>query len=273
MIGKGKMDKQKLNQLRRDILTMIYNAKSGHPGGSLSCVEILATLYYKVMNIDPTNPSYENRDRFVMSKGHSCPALYAVLADLGFIGKEELWTLRKIDSRLQGHPDCAKTPGVDVNTGSLGQGASVAVGLALAAKYKNKNYKVFALLGDGEIQEGIVWEAAMAASHYKLNNLVFILDHNGIQLDGSNDEIMSLGDVARKFEAFGFSVETVDGHDCDALEKALKNGSLDKPRFINAITVKGKGVSFMENNVAWHGNPPNNDEYRKAISELEVENG
>lgn len=263
-------EKAKLAQLRQDILTMIFQCQSGHPGGSLSCVEILAALYYHVMKIDPKNPAMEDRDRFVMSKGHGCPALYAVLADLGYFPREELWTLRQIDSRLQGHPDMTKTPGVDVNTGSLGQGASVAVGLALAAKQKGASYRIYALLGDGECQEGVVWEAAMSAAHYGLDNLVFLLDHNGLQIDGSNDDVMSLGDIAAKFQAFGFEVSSIDGHDVGAITAALKQRPAGRPRFIECRTKKGRGVSFMENNFAWHGKAPNREEYERAIKELET---
>lgn len=260
----------KLAQLRQDILTMIFRCQSGHPGGSLSCVEILAALYYHVMKIDPQHPEMEDRDRFVMSKGHGCPALYAVLADLGYFPREDLWTLRQIGSHLQGHPDMTKTPGIDVNTGSLGQGASVAMGLALGARQKGASYRVYALLGDGECQEGIVWETAMSAAHYKLDNLVFLLDHNGLQIDGENDAVMSLGDVAAKFQAFGFEVFSVDGHDVAAISAALRQPMSGRPRLIECRTIKGKGVSFMENNFAWHGKAPNQEEYDRAMKELEV---
>ena len=260
----------KLLHLRQDILTMLFRCQSGHPGGSLSCVEILAALYYHVMKIDPTHPEMEDRDRFAMSKGHGCPALYAVLADLGYFPREDLWKLRQIDSHLQGHPDMTKTPGVDVNTGSLGQGASVAVGLALAAKQKKASYRVYALLGDGECQEGIVWEAAMSAAHYGLDNLIFLLDHNGLQIDGSNDDVMALGDVAAKFQAFGFEICCVDGHDVGAIVSALKQPSAGRPRLIECRTVKGKGVSFMEGNFAWHGKAPSEEEYDRAMKELEA---
>lgn len=262
---------KKAKELRADIIKEIYAAKSGHPGGSLSCVEILTALYYDVMKgLDPKNPKAPERDRFVMSKGHGAPALYAVLADKGYFPKEELLTLRKIDSHLQGHPDCKKTPGVDVNTGSLGQGSSIAVGLALAAKHAKKDYKVYALLGDGECQEGIVWEAAMSAAQYKLDNLTFILDNNGLQIDGTNDEVMSLGDIMKKFESFGFECYEVDGHDVDALIEALNKKTSGKPKFIRAKTVKGKGVDFMENQVGWHGKAPNEEQYKSALAQLEV---
>lgn len=259
----------KATQLRRDILKMLYRCQSGHPGGSLSCVEILMALYYKTMKVDPKNPGWEGRDRFVLSKGHGCPTLYAILADQGFFPREDLWDLRQITSHLQGHPDMMKTPGVDANTGSLGQGASIAVGMALAAKYKKAPYKVFAVLGDGEAQEGMIWEAAMSAAHFKLDNLTFLMDHNGLQIDGSNDQVMSLGDIAAKFEAFGFECRKVDGHDIDAIAAALAAPApAGKPKFILCETVKGKGVSFMEDVAGWHGRPMNAEEYAKAMSEL-----
>lgn len=260
--------KLKAKELRRDIIKMLYLAKSGHPGGSLSELEILIALYYEVMNIDPKNPKKEDRDLFVLSKGHACPGLYAVLADKGYFSKDDLWTLRKVDSYLQGHPDSHKIKGIDVNTGSLGQGASVSVGLALAAKKKNNNQKVYCLLGDGECQEGLVWEAAMAAAHYKLDNLTFILDNNGLQIDGTNDEVMSIGDIKSKFNAFGFETYEVDGHNVEEIVSALKSTVKDKSKFILAHTVKGKGISFMENQVSWHGKAPNEEEYNLAMKEL-----
>ena len=260
--------KEKGKELRRDIITMLHTAKSGHPGGSLSELEILISLYYEVMDIDPKNPKKEDRDLFVLSKGHACPGLYAVLADKGYFPKEDLLTLRRFDAKLQGHPDSHKTPGIDVNTGSLGQGASVSVGLALAAKRKNNGQKVYCLIGDGECQEGLVWEAAMAAAHYKLDNLTFILDNNGLQIDGKNDEVMSLGDIKAKFSAFGFETFEVDGHDVEAITKVLKEKVTGKPKFVRAITTKGKGISFMENNVGWHGKAPNDEEYEIAMKEL-----
>ncbi|MBR1453779.1 MAG: transketolase, partial [Lachnospiraceae bacterium] len=235
--------KVKGKELRRDIVKMLHTAKSGHPGGSLSELEILIALYYEVMNIDPKNPQKEDRDLFVLSKGHACPGLYAVLADKGYFPKDDLWTLRKIDSMLQGHPDSHKTKGIDVNAGSLGQGASVSVGLALAAKRKNNGQKVYCLLGDGECQEGLVWEAAMSASHYKLDNLTFILDNNGLQIDGKNDEVMSLGNIKEKFSAFGFKTFEVDGHNVEEIVKALKENVSGQPKFIQAHTIKGKGIS------------------------------
>ncbi|MCQ2609187.1 MAG: transketolase [Lachnospiraceae bacterium] len=261
---------EKGNSLRKDIIKMLYEAKSGHPGGSLSCVEILMALYYDVMNVDAKNPKKEDRDRFVMSKGHGCPALYAILADKGFFDREDLWTLRKIDSTLQGHPDNKKTKGIDVNTGSLGQGASVAVGMAMAAKKKNASYKVYTLLGDGECQEGIVWEAAMAAAHYKLDNLVFILDYNGLQIDGSNDEVMALGDIVAKFKAFGWETVVCDGHNVSELVSSYKKQVKDKPLFVCAKTIKGKGVSFMEDQFGWHGKVMSEEDYNNAMKALEV---
>ncbi len=262
---------KKAKEIRADILKMLYACQSGHPGGSLSCVEMLMALYYDTMKIDPKNPKWEDRDRFVLSKGHACPTLYAILADLGFFPKEDLLSLRKIDSYLQGHPDCNKTPGVDMNTGSLGQGASLAVGLAMAAKQSKKDYHVYAVLGDGECQEGLVWEAAMAASHYGLDNLVFMLDHNGLQIDGSNTEVMSLGNILKKFDAFGFlTLEVEDGHDIKAIDEALARPTIHKPKFICCNTIKGKGVDFMEGNFAWHGSAMNEEQFKKALAQQEV---
>ena len=262
---------EKAKQIRADILKMLYTAQSGHPGGSLSCVEMLMAIYYKTAKIDPKNPTWDERDRIVLSKGHACPALYAVLADLGYFPKEDLWTLRQLHSHLQGHPDMKKTPGVDVNTGSLGQGVSVAGGLALGAKYQKKDYKVYAIVGDGEIQEGIVWEAAMSAAHYKLDNLIVMLDHNGLQIDGANDDVMSLGDVMAKYEAFGFECFKVDGHDIDAIVEAINAPVSGKPKFICCETHKGHGVSFMEDQFGWHGKAPSKDDYEQAMKELGVQ--
>lgn len=261
---------QKARELRAEILKMLYACQSGHPGGSLSCVEMLMALYYEVMDVDPRQPQKPGRDRLVLSKGHACPALYAILADLGFFPREDLAGLRQIGSHLQGHPDCTKTPGVDMNTGSLGQGASLAMGMALAAKHDHMDYRVYAVLGDGECQEGMVWEAAMAAAHYRLDNLTFLLDYNKLQIDGSNDEVMSLGDIMAKFEAFGFACFEVDGHDINAITEKLKTPAPGKPKFICCNTVKGKGVSFMENNYGWHGRPMNEDEFTRAMKEQEV---
>jgi len=262
---------EKAKQLRADIVKMVYQAKSGHPGGSLSCVEMLMALYYNVAKVDPKNPGWENRDRIIMSKGHACPALYAVLADKGYFPREDLWSLRKTESHLQGHPDMRKTPGVDASTGSLGQGVSIAGGMALAAKHKKSDYKVYAILGDGEIQEGLVWEAAMSAAHYKLDNFTIMLDHNGLQIDGANDEVMGLGDVIAKFTAFGFDCHKADGHDLEAIINTINAPANGKPKFICCETVKGKGVSFMENDPGWHGKAPNENEYLKAMKELGIE--
>ena len=260
----------KCRQLRRDIINMTADAASGHPGGSLSIVEMLACLYYNTMNIDPANPRWEDRDRFVLSKGHSAPALYAVLADKGFFPREELKNFRQLHSILQGHPDAKKCPGVDASTGSLGQGVSIAVGMALGAKHLGKDTKVFVLAGDGESQEGQIWEAYMAAAHYQLDNLTVMIDNNGLQIDGTNDEVMSLGDLPAKLRAFGFEVfELADGHDLDAIEAALSATVVGKPKAILAHTVKGKGVSFMENQVGWHGKAPNEEQRAQALEELE----
>lgn len=264
-------DKKKAGQLRKDILTMLYQCQSGHPGGSLSCVEILMTLFYDTMKgRSPQNPNDPDRDRFVLSKGHACPVLYAVLADQGYFPADDLKRLRQIDSHLQGHPDFTKTPGVDMNTGSLGQGAALAVGLALAARHNQKDYHVYALLGDGECQEGLVWEAAMSAAHYQLDNLTFLLDNNRLQLDGSTDTIMSLGDINEKFSAFGFDCYTVDGHNQEEIQTALNARSTGKPKFICCNTVKGKGVSFMEGDANWHGKPMTKEQYLQAIEEVTV---
>ena len=259
---------QKAQEIRMDIIKMLYTSQSGHPGGSLSCVEMLMALYYRVANVDPKNPKAEDRDRIVLSKGHACPALYAVLADKGYFPKEDLWSLRQINSHLQGHPDMTKTPGVDANTGSLGQGISIAVGMAMAAKHKGANYKVYTLIGDGEVQEGLVWEAAMAAAHYKLDNLVVMLDYNGLQIDGSNDEVMSIGNITKKFEAFGFECFKADGHDIDSIEVVLNAPVSGKPKFICCETHKGHGVSFMSDQAGWHGKAPNKEEYELAMKEL-----
>ncbi|MEE8885387.1 MAG: transketolase [Eubacteriales bacterium] len=261
---------KKAKELRREILKMLFACQSGHPGGSLSCVEMLMALYYKVMKIDPKNPKMPDRDRFVLSKGHACPTMYAILADLGYFPKEDLATLRQYGSHLQGHPDCKKTPGVDANTGSLGQGMSIAVGMAMAAKHAGASYKVYTVVGDGECQEGIVWEAAMAAAHYKLDNLCVMLDYNGLQIDGSNDEVMGLGDIVGKFKAFGFDTYEVDGHDIDAITEAVKAPVSGKPKFICCHTIKGKGVSFMENQFGWHGKPMNQEQFDQAMKELEA---
>jgi transketolase len=259
------------NQIREDVLKMVYTAQSGHVGGAISLVEILMALYNNVANIDPTNPEKEDRDRIVLSKGHGCAALYAVLARKGYFPVEELWDFRQATSHLQGHPDMRKTPGIDVNTGSLGHGISNATGMALAARHKKMDYNVYAIIGDGEAQEGIVWEAAMAAAHFKLDNLVVIMDHNGLQIDGANDDVMSIGDIMEKYRAFGFDCYKVDGHDIDAITYALKAPvTAGKPKFICCETHKGKGVSFMEDEYGWHGKAPNQQEYEAAIKELGV---
>jgi transketolase len=261
----------KARKIRGDILHMLYLSQSGHPGGSLSCVEILLALYYRVAKVNPNDPLMENRDRIVLSKGHACPALYAVLADKGYFPRNDLWTLRQIGSHLQGHPDSTKTPGVDVNTGSLGQGVSVAMGIALAARHKQADYRVYAIIGDGEAQEGLVWEAAMAAAHYRLDNFTVIMDHNRLQIDGTNDEVMSIGDIMAKFNAFGFDCAQVDGHDIKAISQALTAPFKGKPKFVCCETSKGRGVSFMENQFGWHGKAPSETEYLDALKELEVD--
>lgn len=255
-------------EVRADIVRMIGGVKSGHPGGSLSCAEILVTLYFREMQSDPALPS-EKRDKCVLCKGHAAPALYATLAHRGFFPREELSTLRQLGSRLQGHPDMNKTPGVDASTGSLGQGCSIAVGMALGARLKGSAQKVFAVVGDGEMQEGQFWEAMMSAAHFKLTNLTVILDHNGLQIDGANNEVMSLGDIKAKLQAFGFDVIEVDGHNIGQLLAAYGK-TTTKPKFILAETVKGKGVSFMENQAGWHGKAPSTDETLQALAELEA---
>lgn len=262
--------KRKARQLRRDLLTALYRAGSGHPGGSLSEVEILMALYYHKMRIDPKRPDWEERDRFILSKGHANPALYAVLADLGYFPKEDLAKLRKTDGHLQGHPDRTKTPGIDMSTGSLGQGMAVACGLALGAKHQKKSWQVYALAGDGECQEGITWECAMSAAHYKLDNYTLIVDVNGLQIDGATRDVMDLGDLGAKFSAFGFEVLTAeDGNDYEALCRLLDQERIPgRPRVILAYTVKGKGISYMEGQAGWHGKGLDEDAYQKAMEEL-----
>ncbi len=259
------------NQMRIDIIRSTAAAGSGHPGGSLSCTDILAVLYFKVMNVDPANPDWPDRDRLVLSKGHGAPALYAALAEKGFFPREDLLTLRKLNSYLSGHPDMNSTPGVDISTGSLGQGLSLANGMALAGRVDHKDYKVYCIMGDGEIQEGQIWEAAMAASHYKLNNLIAFVDWNGLQIDGTNDEVMTVRPIDEKFRAFGWNAVVIDGHDCDAILEAVNEAkkSEERPSVIVCKTVKGKGVSFMENKVGWHGVAPNADQAEAALAELE----
>lgn len=258
----------KARELRAKVLTMLYNSQSGHPGGSLSCVEILMALYYNKANIRPEDPHWIDRDRIVLSKGHAAPILYTILADLNYFPEADLADFRQVTSHLQGHPDMGKTPGVDVNTGSLGHGVSVAGGMAKAAKYLQKEYQIYAIIGDGELQEGLCWEAAMAAAHYKLDNFTIMLDHNGLQIDGSNEEVMSLGDIMAKFEAFGFACHKVAGHDIEDIVRALDAHTDGKPKFICCETIKGKGVSFMEDQFGWHGKAPNKDEYERAMKEL-----
>ncbi len=259
-------------KVRMGVIESTHGAKAGHPGGSLSAADVFTYLYFKEMNIDPKNPKWEERDRFVLSKGHTAPGLYAALANRGFFPVEDLPTLRHIDSYLQGHPNMNTVPGVDMSTGSLGQGVSVAVGMALGAKHQGKTYRVYTLLGDGEIQEGQVWEACMAASHYKLDNLCVIVDNNGLQIDGDIAKVMSPYPIVDKLEAFGFHVEAVDGHDFEALEAAFRKAKEVKgaPTAIVMSTTKGKGVSFMENNAGWHGKAPNDQEYAKAMDELKA---
>lgn len=259
-------------KVRMGVIESTHGAKAGHPGGSLSAADVFTYLYFKEMNIDPQNPKWEERDRFVLSKGHTAPGLYAALANRGFFPVEDLPTLRHIDSYLQGHPNMNTVPGVDMSTGSLGQGVSVAVGMALGAKHQGKTYRVYTLLGDGEIQEGQVWEACMAASHYKLDNLCVIVDNNGLQIDGDIAKVMSPYPIVDKLEAFGFHVEAVDGHDFEALEAAFRKAKEVKgaPTAIVMSTTKGKGVSFMENNAGWHGKAPNDQEYAKAMDELKA---
>ena len=258
------------NEVRKGIVTAVHSAKAGHPGGSLSAADIFTYLYFEEMNIDPKNPDMEDRDRFVLSKGHTAPGLYSALANRGFFPVEDLKTLRHLGSYLQGHP-CIHIPGVDMSSGSLGQGISAAVGMALGAKLGGKDYRVYTLLGDGEIQEGQVWEAAMLAAHRKLDNLCVIVDNNNLQIDGPIDEVCSPYPIDKKFEAFNFHVINVDAHDFDALRAAFDEAKNTKgmPTCIVAHSVKGKGVSFMETNVAWHGTAPNDEQYAVAMADLE----
>ena len=257
-------------KVRKNVVESVFQAQSGHPGGSLSSADIMTVLYFDTMRIDPVNPKWESRDRFVLSKGHCAPALYSVLAEKGFFPKEELKKLRQIDSFLQGHPDMKGVPGVDMSTGSLGQGISAACGMALAGKGDKKDYRVYAILGDGEIQEGQVWEAAMAAAHYKLDNLTVFLDYNHLQIDGDIREVMSPDPVDEKFKAFGWNVVVIDGHDYEQILNAIEQAKNTKgrPTMIIANTVKGKGVSFMENNAGWHGSAPNQEQRNMAMEEL-----
>ncbi|MBQ9112674.1 MAG: transketolase [Clostridia bacterium] len=273
------MEQEKLNrlkqtaaQIRLDILEEVHAASSGHPGGSLSIADIITYLYFEEMNVDPANPKMDGRDRFVLSKGHTAPALYAALAEKGFFSRDELKKLRQVDSFLQGHPDMKGTPGVDMSTGSLGLGFSAACGMALAAKIDGKDYRTYTIVGDGESEEGQIWEAAMFASHYKLDNLCVIFDWNGLQIDGPVAEVMNPTPHDSKLEAFGFHVISIDGHDFDAIEAAFAEAKTvkGKPTAIIAKTVKGKGVSFMENQVGWHGSAPNDEQYAQAVAEIKA---
>ena len=259
------------NEIRKDIVTAVHSAKSGHPGGSLSSADIFTYLYFEEMNVDPANPKWEDRDRFVLSKGHVAPGLYSTLAEKGYFPKEDLKTLRHTGSYLQGHPDMKHIPGIDMSSGSLGQGVSVAVGMAAAGKYDKKDYRVYTLTGDGEIQEGQIWEAAMWAGHRKLDNLVVIVDNNNLQIDGSVEDVCSPYPIDKKFEAFNFHVINIDGNDFDPIRAAFKEARETKgmPTAIIAKTVKGKGVSFMENAAGWHGKAPNDEEYEIAMADLE----
>lgn len=258
------------NEIRKSIVTAVHSAKSGHPGGSLSAADVFTYLYFEEMNVDPKNPDMEDRDRFILSKGHTAPGLYAVLAHKGFFPAEDLTTLRKLGSYLQGHP-CIHIPGVDMSSGSLGQGISAAVGMALGAKLDNKDFRVYTILGDGEIQEGQVWEAAMLAGFRKLDNLCVMVDNNNLQIDGTIDEVCSPYPIDKKFEAFNFHVLNVNAHDFDALRAAFDEAkrTKDKPTCIVLHSIKGRGVSFMENNVDWHGKAPNDEEYALAMADLE----
>ena len=259
------------NEVRKGVIKSTHSAKSGHPGGSLSATDIMTYLYFEEMNVDPKNPQWADRDRFVLSKGHVAPALYATLAEKGFFPKEDLTTLRHVGSYLQGHPDMKGIPGVDMSSGSLGQGVSCAAGMALAAKLDNKDYRVYAITGDGEIQEGQIWEAAMFAGYRKLDNLVVVVDNNNLQIDGAIDEVCSPYPIDKKFEAFNFHTIVIDGNDFDQIRAAFKEARETKgmPTAIIAKTVKGKGVSFMENQVGWHGKGPNDEECKNALEELE----
>ena len=259
-------------KVRMGVIEGTHGAKAGHPGGSLSAADMFTYLYFKELNVDPKDPKNENRDRFVLSKGHTAPGLYSTLANRGFFPVEDLPTLRHIDSYLQGHPNMNTVPGVDMSTGSLGQGISVAAGMALGAKHQGKTYRVYTLLGDGEIQEGQVWEACMLAAHYKLDNFVAIVDNNGLQIDGPVDKVMSPYPIDEKLKAFGFHVEVIDGHDFNQIEAALNTAKTvkGKPTAIVMKTTKGKGVSFMEGQASWHGKAPNDEEYAIAMNELKA---
>lgn len=261
---------KKANQIRKGIIEAVYRGKSGHPGGSLSIADILAVLYFKEMRVDPKNPKWEERDRLVLSKGHCSPALYATLALRGYFDQNELESFRNINSKLQGHPDMNKIPGVDMTTGSLGQGLSVANGMAICGKLDKKDYRVYAILGDGEIEEGQIWEAAMTSAKYKLDNLCVFVDHNHLQIDGTIEEVKNSYPLDEKFKSFGFETITIDGNNIKEIEMALEKARniKNKPTAIIAETIKGKGISFMENQVGWHGKAPNEEEYKIAIKEL-----
>ena len=258
------------NEVRIGIIEEVYNAQSGHPGGSLSIADILTVLYFNEMNIDEKKPNMPNRDRLVLSKGHASPALYSVLANRGFFEKDKLKTFRKIDSNLQGHPDKNKVKGVDMTTGSLGQGLSAANGMALAGKLNKSNYRVYCIFGDGELEEGQIWEAAMTSHHYKLDNLCVIVDNNNLQIDGKVEDVMNIYPIVDKFKSFGFEIIEIDGHNITQIMEALGQAKKikGKPTAIIAKTIKGKGVSYMENQAGWHGKAPNEDEYKRAINEL-----
>ncbi len=264
---------KKAIQIKLDILEEVFSASSGHPGGSMSIAEILAYLYFYEMRIDPKNPKWEDRDRFVLSKGHTAPGLYAALAERGFFPTEDLKTFRKVDSYLQGHPDMKGVPGVDMSSGSLGLGISTACGMALSGKIYNKDYRVYTVLGDGEIAEGQVWEAAMFAAHYKLDNLCAFVDFNGLQIDGAITDVMNSTPIDDKFKAFGWNVVVIDGHDFNQIEKAVEEAKATKgkPTMVLCKTTKGKGVSFMENKAGWHGKAPNAEEYEQAVKELKAQ--
>lgn len=261
---------QVASQIRQDIVSMVNAAGSGHPGGSLSAADLLTVLYFDVMNVNPEEPKKADRDRFVLSKGHAAPVLYATLARKGYFDPKELVQLRKMGHMLQGHPNMTYIPGVDMSTGSLGQGFSAAVGMALSAKLDNADFRTYALLGDGELNEGLIWEAAMSAAHYKLDNICAILDYNGLQIDGLNEDVMGIKPVDSKFESFGWHVIHVDGHDLEAIQAAFEEAKnvKGKPSVLIAKTVKGKGVSFMENEGSWHGTAPNKEQTEQAIAEL-----
>ena len=259
------------NKIRKNALTAVYSAKSGHPGGSLSIADLLALLYFEVMNVDPADPKNPDRDRLVLSKGHTAPALYGALAERGFFPVEDMTSFRRVGSYLQGHPDMKGVPGVDMSTGSLGQGVSAAGGMAYAAKLDNANYRVYSILGDGELEEGQVWEQAMFAAHYKLDNFTIFVDFNGLQIDGNITDVMNPTPIDKKFEAFGWNVVLADAHDFSSLRAAIENAknTKGKPTAVIMKSVKGKNVSFMENNAGWHGSAPNEEQYNQAISELD----